>query len=385
MVNVRDMVKQILRASQDLTSGSDQVMAETERIKDVATQLRLATEEQSKGSDQIIKAVENVTEQMQHIAAATSEQKKGSEDIVVSVERIRDVTGENEDLANDMSLAADDLSRSIVELKDQVSTFRTEVAGTETLKLGLVPLESPAQMYKKFTPLAEYLSEALGREVVFKLSTTFSDAVKDIGASGTDICYMTPTTYIEAHDKFGVELVAKALRNGSPFSHTLIVARENSGIKELGELKGRSFAFGDRMSTSSCLVPMYMLSKAGVKLSDLGEYNFLGHHDDVAKAVLLGEVDAGGLRETTAEQFRERGLVFLAKSDDIPEFNFCVRPGMDGGLVEQIRAALTGISDANDEGSRVLKSIDTSYTGFVSAEDGDYDSVRIMLGKVKGF
>jgi len=384
MVNVRDMVKQILKASQDLTSGSEQVMKETEKIKDVATQVRLATEEQSKGSDQIIKAVENVTEQMQHIASATSEQRKGSEDIVVSVERIREVTNENESLASDMSVAVEDLSRSVDELKDQVSTFRTESAGAETLKIGLVPLESPVQMFKRFTPLAEYLSEKLGREVVFKLTTTFADAVKDIGAAGTDICYMTPTTYIEAHDQYGVELVAKALRNGSPYSHTIIVTREDSGIKSLEELNGRSFAFGDKMSTSSWLVPMYMLSKAGVKLSDLSEYRFLGHHDDVAKAVLLGELDAGGLRETTAEQFRSKGLGFLAKSEDIPEFNFCVRPGMDDGVVDQIRAALVGLSSSDSDGARILRSIDKSYTGFMAAADSDYNMVRVMLSKVSG-
>jgi len=382
MVNIRDMVKQILRATQDLTNGSEQIMKEAYKVKDVSSHVRLATEEQAKGSVQIIRSVENVNEQVQQIARATSEQSKGSEDIVRSIERIRDVALENESLAAEMSVVVEDLARHIEELKDEVSLFRISDMGTEIIKLGIVPLESPAQMYKKFAPLAAYLSKVTGREVVFKLTSTFSDAVKDIGTGAADICYMTPSTYIEAHDKYGVTLLAKAARNGAPYSHTIIVAKEGSKINRIEDLKGRKFAFGDEMSTSSYLVPRYMLARAGVKLTDLLEHRFLGHHDDVAKAVLLGEFDAGGLRETTAYQFRDKGLKFIKVSEDIPEFNFCVRPGLDSGLSEKIKGALIRLSTATEEEARVLKSMDKDYTGFMDATDSDYGVIREMIRKL---
>jgi phosphate/phosphite/phosphonate ABC transporter binding protein len=381
MVNIRDMVNQILRASQDLSGGSEQIMLESEKIKDVALQVRTATEEQSKGSAQIINAVESVTDHAQHIASATAEQKKGSEDIVSSIEKIREVTQENEELAAEMGTAVEDLARHIEELKEEVSTFKLESAGTSFVKLGIMPLESPAQMYKKFLPLAEYLSREVGRDVVFKLTPTFTDAVKDIGTGAADICYMTPTTYIEANDKYGVELLAKAVRNGVPYSHTIIVARQDSSIKSLEDLKGRSFAFGDKMSTSSYLVPLYMLARAGVRLADLSEHRFLGHHDDVAKAVLLGELDAGGLRETTAYQYMDKGLKFIKTSENIPEFNFCARPGLDRELVEKVKSALLKLN-AMGAGAAVLKSVDKDYTAFMDASDKDYDGIREMLRKV---
>lgn len=381
MVNIRDMVKQILRASQDLSGGSEQIMMESEKVKDVAMQVRTATEEQSKGSTQIINAIESVTDHAQHIAAATAEQRKGSEEIVLSIERIREVTQENEELASEMGTAVEDLARHIEELKEEVSSFKLESAGSSLVKLGIMPLESPAQMYKKFMPLAEYLSGEIGREVVFKLTPTFTDAVKDIGTGAADICYMTPTTYIDAHDRYGVELLAKAVRNGVPYSHTMIVTRQDSSINTLEDMKGRSFAFGDKMSTSSYLVPHYMLVRAGVRISDLSEHRFLGHHDDVAKAVLLGEFDAGGLRETTAYQYMDKGLRIVKTSENIPEFNFCARPGLDPELAGRIKAALMKLEQKGKFAS-VLTSVDKGYTGFMEAADRDYDGIREMLRKI---
>jgi len=382
MVNIRDMVKQILRASQDLTSGSDQIMMEAYKVRDVSNQVRTATEEQSKGSVQIIDAVEKVTEQVQHIANATGEQRKGSEEIVRSIERISDVAKENENLASEMGVVVEDLARHIEELKDEVGVFRVSGEGLGIVKFGIVPLESPAQMYKKFAPLAEYLSKKVGREVVFKLTSTFADALRDVGTGVADICYMTPSTYIEAHDGYGVTLLAKAAKKGVPYSHTIIVAKEGSSLNRLDELKGKTFAFGDEMSTSSYLVPKYMLEKAGVKLADLKEYRFLGHHDDVAKAVLMGELDAGGLRETTAYQYREKGLKFLKISEDIPEFNLCARKDLDRDLAERIKTALISLTDRSDESALVLKSIDKDYTGFMEARDSDYDGVRGMMKRI---
>jgi len=36
---------------------------------------------------------------------------------------------------------------------------------------------------------------------------------------------MTPSTYIEAHMKYGVSVMGKALRDGKPFQHSVIIAR----------------------------------------------------------------------------------------------------------------------------------------------------------------
>ena len=211
------------------------------------------------------------------------------------------------------------------------------------LKFGVIPLEAPAMMHRRYQPLTEYLTQSLGRTVELVVGLDYMQTIKDLEDGVTDLAFLTPTTYIEAHDKFGAVLLVKALRKGLPYTHAAIVARSGSGIERLEDLRGKRFAFGDRMSTSSYLIPRSMLAEAGVRLEDLKDHAFLGHHDDVARAVLAGEYDAGGLMESTAGKFLEQGLKVLKTSIEIPEFNICASKGLDAGTLESIKKALTAL------------------------------------------
>ena len=86
---------------------------------------------------------------------------------------------------------------------------------------------------------------------------------------------MTPSTYIEANRKYGVDVIVKALRDGKPYQHSVIITSAEKGINSVGELKGMSFAFGDFYSTSSHIVPRAILLEAGVDLKDLSYYDYL--------------------------------------------------------------------------------------------------------------
>jgi ABC-type phosphate/phosphonate transport system substrate-binding protein len=51
----------------------------------------------------------------------------------------------------------------------------------DLLKMGVIPLESPAEMYKKFMPLAKYLSSRLNKRVVLEIAVDFEKTMKEIG------------------------------------------------------------------------------------------------------------------------------------------------------------------------------------------------------------
>jgi len=148
------------------------------------------------------------------------------------------------------------------------------------------------------------------------------------------------------------------------------------------DLKGRSFAFGDINSTSSHVVPRAMLLSEGIDLKDLLYYNYLGHHDDVLQAVLKGDFDAGGVKESAAIKHRDMGIKILRVSEDIPEFNFTVAADLDAQVLRDLKAALLALTDDDPETKSVLKAIYENYTGFVVAEDEDYSSIRVMMEKI---
>jgi phosphate/phosphite/phosphonate ABC transporter binding protein len=382
MEKVLSMVGQIAKATSEQTRGIQLIVQASDKIGEVAKHVRTATDEQSVNSKQISRAVELVSDKSQQISRAINEQKAGSDQILSAVEKIKDLPKQNRERAFKLNQLVKDLLKDAELTTTELGKFHLPEDSADLVRLGIIPLESPAVMFKKFSPLGDYLAGKLGRPVDLKVAVDFQSAVEDVGQGVTQLCFMTPSTYIEAREKFGVKVLVKALRDGKPFQHSVIVARADSGIDSLEEIKGRSFAFGDPHSTSSHIVPRAMLLSAGVDVKDLSYYNYLGHHDDVAKAVLNGEFDAGGVMESTATKFRDMGLKLIRYSEDIAEFNICVSGSLDPKVVNDVRAALVGIDDRSPEGSAILKSINSHYTGFVDASDEDYNNVKVMMSNI---
>ena len=112
----------------------------------------------------------------------------------------------------------------------------------------------------------------------------------------------------EAHNKYDTDVIAKALRDGKPYQHSVIIARMDRNVNSVEDLKGQDICLWGLPLNISHIVPRAMLLEAGIELKDLHYYNYLGHHDDVAKAVLRGEFDAGGIMEATAHTSSGSGL-----------------------------------------------------------------------------
>jgi methyl-accepting chemotaxis protein len=383
MEKVLDMVGQIAKATTEQNRGIQLIMGATGKISDVAGHVRTATNEQSINSKQISQAVELVSDKSQQISRAINEQKVGLSQMLDSVEKIKDLPKANRERVFRLNHLVNDLLKDAELTVTEMEKFKfTEDTLGALIRMGIVPLESPAVMFKKFTPLAEYLTMKIGKRIDLKVAVDFQGAINDIGQGLTQLCFMTPSTYIEAHKKYGVQVLVKALRDGKPFQHCVIVARQDSPIKSLEDIRGRSFAFGDIHSTSSHIVPRGMLLEAGVDIKDLLYYNYLGHHDDVAKAILNGDFDAGGIMESTAHKFRDMGLKLIKFSEDIPEFNICVSGGLDPKVRVALRDALVAISSAVPECDALLKSLNPNYTGFAEASDEDYKNIRFMMSSM---
>ena len=76
-----------------------------------------------------------------------------------------------------------------------------------------------------------------------------------MGAEKVDIGWLAAFSYVLAREKHGVELVLIVIRLGSPFYRGQIMAGVNTGINNLADFKGKTFAFVDPASTSGHLYP----------------------------------------------------------------------------------------------------------------------------------
>ncbi len=246
----------------------------------------------------------------------------------------------------------------------------------EKYVMGVHPYKPPQELYKKFKPIADYLSTKLGKPVEFQIAQSYEDATNKIGTGAYDFAFLGPTLYVEAHDKYGVAPLAQIANNRKPFFHGVIVVKKGSGISSLKELKGKSIAFGERHSTLTHLLPLWMLMDAGVRLPDLKEYRFAGTHDNVALNVVRGAADAAGLMPDIAEKYKDQGLEVIARSPDLPEHVFAATKSTDPKTVDLVQNALLGMDIA------LAKGIKDSISNLQKFNDKDFDVLRKIMKQV---
>jgi len=252
----------------------------------------------------------------------------------------------------------------------------------EPLTLGVHPYLASTELVRRFKPLADYLGRKLNEPVVVEISIDYQDHIDKIGKGKLDIAYIGPAPYVKLVKTYGPKrLLARLEINGEPtFTGVIIKARDNP-INSLAELRGKSFAFGDPNSTMSHLVPWYMIRQAGLTVRDLGRYSFLHNHNNVALGVLVGDFDAGAVKEEVFFKYRSRGLSELARTPRISEHLFVASDKLPDAQVKAIRDALLRLKD-DPEGKAIMVSIKKTVTGLVPVRDSDYDNLRHILASL---
>jgi ABC-type phosphate/phosphonate transport system substrate-binding protein len=127
-----------------------------------------------------------------------------------------------------------------------------------------------------------------------------------------------------------------------------------------------------------------MLAEAGLHLSDLKEFSFLGHQDAVIKGLLDGGYDAGALPEVTAKRYEGRGLNIVKTSIDIPEKIMCASKHLDPQTSDLVKKALIALDRKNQSHVEILGRVSQGYSGFEAANDEEYDGVRKLMQKILG-
>jgi phosphonate transport system substrate-binding protein len=111
----------------------------------------------------------------------------------------------------------------------------------------------------------------------------------ELGASGYAKIYL--------ENKDAVEPILTTVQtDGATGYHTIMVARKDSGITKLEDLKGKKLGFADPDSTSGYLIPVAALPKdlGGTPVKEyFAETGFGGGHENLVLEVLKGTFDAG--------------------------------------------------------------------------------------------
>jgi phosphonate transport system substrate-binding protein len=189
--------------------------------------------------------------------------------------------------------------------------------------------------------------------------------------------------YVMAADMDVAEAELVSVRFGNPFYNGQIIARTDSDVKELTDLKGKTFARPDPLSTSGWIIPMITLKAAGVDTDRDIKVVDAGSHDAVVAAVYNGEVD-GGASYVDARTRIEKDypdvmekVAVIEVSVNIPNDGVQFHPSVSEEMRGQIVDALLEIA-ATEEGKVAL---DTAYqwAGLEEHDDTFYDPFRQVL------
>ncbi len=243
------------------------------------------------------------------------------------------------------------------------------------LLFGSVAMDIPAVMHKRLRPLTRYLSEKLSRPVSLKLSPNMGAAIKEVADQNVDLAYLTPVAYLKAHARGGVKIIAKTVTRGKASFQLMIVVKKDSPYKTVADLKGKTFAFGD----SRALLQRAAVVGAGINMEDFSSYKFIGHYDNIARAVVNGDFEAGILKDTMAFAWQDKGLRILAESPALPPYNIAAKGNIDDDTLAKLKDAFLSLDRNNPEHLKVIKAIDKKYDGFAATSDAEYDVVRELI------
>lgn len=240
-----------------------------------------------------------------------------------------------------------------------------------SLKFGLYGSDKASVMVRKFRPILNSLEKDLTKKmgetvkIKIKVAHSYEKAIDNLVTGQVDFARFGPASYILAKQKNPKISILAVEKNEKEISGVLAV-KADSDIKSIVDLKGKSFAFGDKNSTTGRFFPQYHLGINGVKEDDLSAYAFLGRHDRVASAILRGKYDAGSFKVSTYKKLLKQGKKFsVLLSYPIVYKPWLARENLSESAFNAIQSALLSFSDQ-----------DINHEGFSHAKEADFDLVK---------
>ncbi|SFR71678.1 phosphonate transport system substrate-binding protein [Mitsuaria sp. PDC51] len=251
-------------------------------------------------------------------------------------------------------------------------------AQQRALTIGLIPAEDSQAMIESSRQVLDALQQQLGMPVKPFVATDYNGVIEALRAKKLDVAYLGPFSYVLASSVAEVEAfsVAVTKKTGQSAYRSVILARKDSGLRSVAELKGRNFAFVDPSSASGHLFPKAGLQQTGLDPETyFGRVVFSGSHDASILAVANRKVDAAAVADRIFNSAVAKGtvkqddFVVLWSSRPIPESPMVWRKDLDPALKEKLAKALANLKDVKWGDQGVLN-------GFQPTSDAAYDVVR---------
>ncbi len=253
----------------------------------------------------------------------------------------------------------------------------------DVIRVAVVPAQGAKTQQEQYGPLVAYLQWEAGFEAELVATSDYEQLVQLFGDKNVDLAYFGGVTFISAEQLHGAE--ALVMRNiDTRFTSVFLVAQD-APYAEVKDLQHVHFAFGNKRSSSSHLMPRHYLENlfSLVPEEDFASVTFAGAHDKAIELLIQGKVQAAVVNTQIYRSMLREGRVAansLRVLWETPPYIgnvWAVHGELDEGIKNRLRNAFLGLDENNPGHQPILKSMDTQL--FLPASNDDFDVLRRIL------
>ena len=252
----------------------------------------------------------------------------------------------------------------------------------ETILFGVYTADKASKVVEQMAPviarMEKRLTEELGRpiKIQMRVAPDYTAGVEDLVEGRVQFSRLGPASFINAM-KMNPELklLAMEARENKRTFRGVIAVHRDSEIQSIGELRGKSFAFGNAHSTIGRFLVQARLLEVGIDASGFRDFDYLGRHDKVGMAVAAGEYAGGALKETTFDRLVDAGepLRVLEKFENVTK-PWVYHPSLKPDIAEGLRRVMLEMPGCKPD-----------RVGFLHAEERYYDVIRDAMATAQAF
>lgn len=354
-----EKIKDIESVAQTSNNVVEEIQTVIRGITNSINKLQRISNDELIASKEIEKATHSVSTAVENTYGMTI-------NFVKTVEIQQDKNNEIIESGEKLTVISEKLQRLAVKLKSE-----------KEIVFGVNPFTSPDKIKNIYVPIINEVCKKTGykaRTIIVKDYDALSNAIKD---EIIDIGWFSPFAYVNAKNQSDIKPIVTPIVNGKDSYNGYIIARKNSGVKSIQDLKFKHFGYVDINSASGYLYAKHILKSKGINPNNyFNKISFMGNHGNVIKAVLSGEIDAGATYNEALDGAKQAGididdLIILEKTEDIPKDALAVNQNVSGELLAKLKQEFI-----NYKG---MKGIESPVEGFVESDDEKYNVVREVV------
>jgi len=269
-------------------------------------------------------------------------------------------------------------------LAAMLSLFTVLTAQGATFTFTAIPDQDESRLNARFSQVADYLSTQLGMEVNYVPVKSYAAAVTAFRNNQVQLAWFGGLSGVQARSLVpGSQALAQGYED--QYFKTYFIAHHSTGLSKSdnlpAELKGMTFTFGSKGSTSGRLMPEFYLRQAFSQAPEaiFKRVGFSGDHHRTIAQVQSGAYQVGAVNYKVWEQELADGTVdpdkvtVIWETPTYPDYQWTIRGDADtvfgAGFTDKVRTALLQMKDPD-----LLASFPRQ--GFVPAANDDYAPIE---------